>query len=352
MAVRVRVPLAALFLSLMKHTLITLATLLLLTACGVDSGHFKLSGRFLNMNQGEFYIYSPEGGIDGIDTIRVVGGRFTYERPCEREAIMMLVFPNFTEQPIFAEPGKSVDIKADASHMKDMAVTGTKANEQMTGFRKQTSQLAPPDVIKKAVEFIKDHPDSPVGIYLLKKFFVQANNPNYKKAVSLANLMLKEQPKNGQLIILQKELTKLANSSAGATVGKFSGPGIDGTTVSDADIGDGVAVISTWSAWSYQSQEVQRHLRKKMRSSGGRLRLVSICVDADRAACKRIIERDTLSWPNIFDGMIFDSKAMQQVGLTDVPDNLVLNNRKIVARGLSMNELDSQLDNLLRTTSK
>ena len=351
MAVRVRVPLAALFISLMKHTLFILATLLLFTACGVDSGHFKLSGRFLNMNQGEFYIYSPEGGIDGIDTIRVVGGRFTYERPCEREAIMMLVFPNFTEQPIFAEPGKSVDIKADVSHMKDMSVTGTKANEQMTGFRKQTSQLAPPDVIKKAEEFIKDHPNSPVGIYLLKKYFIQANNPDYKKAATLAKLMLEEQPKNGQLIILQKQLTTLGKSTAGSAVAKFSGPGIDGSTISNADIGDGVAVISTWSTWSYQSQEMQRRLRKKMRSSGGRLRLVSICVDADRTACKRIIERDTLSWPNIFDSMMFDSKVMQQIGLTDVPDNMVVNNRKIVARGLDMMELDNRLDNLLRSTS-
>ena len=120
--------------------------MVMLTACGVDGNHFKLSGRFLNMNQGEFYVYSPEGGVDGIDTIRVMGGRFTYERPCEREAMLMLVFPNFSEQPIFAEPGKSVDIKADASHMKEMEVAGTKTNELMTKFRKQTAKLSPPDV--------------------------------------------------------------------------------------------------------------------------------------------------------------------------------------------------------------
>ena len=91
------------------------------------------------MNQGEFYVYSPDGDIDGIDTIKVVGGRFTFERPCERPVMLMLVFPNFSEQPIFAEPGKSVEIKADASHMKEMEVKGTKANEQMTTFRKQTA---------------------------------------------------------------------------------------------------------------------------------------------------------------------------------------------------------------------
>jgi len=97
---------------------------------------------------------------------------------------------------------------------------------------------------------------------------------------------------------------------------------------------------------------MQRQLRRKMRSSGGRLRLVSICVDADRAACQRIVERDTLSWPIIFDGQLFDSKTLQQTGMCDVPDNLLINNRKVVAHGLSNTELAKRIDELLGTTSK
>ena len=30
------------------------------------------------MDQGEFYVYSPEGGINGIDTIRLQGGLMSY----------------------------------------------------------------------------------------------------------------------------------------------------------------------------------------------------------------------------------------------------------------------------------
>ncbi len=349
MVVRVRVPLAALFPNLpMKHFLLIVTTLTLLTACGVESGHFKLSGHFLNMNQGQFYIYSLEGGIDGIDTIQVVGGRFTYEKPCEREGILMLVFPNFSEQPIFAEPGKSVEIEANASHIKEMTVKGTKANELMTSFRKQTAESSPPDVVKKAEETIKDHPESPIGIYLLRKYFILSQKPDYAKAEKLAGIMLQKQPKNGPLIILKKQLAHLKKSMEGAAVGKFSGVDLDGHAVSDADLGDGVAVISTWGSWSYQSQDMQRQLRRKMRSSGGRLRLVSICVDVDRRTCKNIIKRDTLSWPIIFDEKLFDSQAMQQVGLFDVPDNILVNHRKVVAKGLSVQQLGEKIDELLK----
>ena len=160
---------------------------MLLAACGVESDRFKLSGRFLNMNQGEFYIYSPDGFVSHIDTIRVMGGRFTYERPCDREAMLVIVFPNFSEQPIFAAPGEEVEIKADASHMKEMEVKGTEDNELMTAFRRQTAQLSPPDVKKKAEEFIVQHPASPVGMFLLRKFFIQADIPDYDKAADLAS---------------------------------------------------------------------------------------------------------------------------------------------------------------------
>ena len=320
---------------------------MLFTACGVDSGHFKLSGRFLNMNQGEFFVYSPEGGVDGIDTIRVVGGRFTYERPCEREAILMLVFPNFSEQPIFAEPGKSVDIKADASHMKEMEVTGTKSNEMMTNFRKQTAKMSPPDVVKKAEEFVTQHPESPIGMYLIRKYFIQSGEPDYAKAEKLTLLMLEKQPKNGPLIILNQQVSQLRHGMKGASVPRFSGPGLGGGTVTDAALGGDVAVLSTWSSWSYESQEMQRQLRRKQRSSGGRLTCVGVCLDADKTACLRVIDRDSLTSPMVFDGKLFESTVFRQTGLSGVPDNIVFHHRRVVARGLRMNELMSKIDELL-----
>lgn len=165
MAVRVRVPLAALFLfnfSCMKkfaYILLLFATMML-ASCGAGSGRFKFEGKFLNMNQGEFYVYSPEGGIRGMDTIKVEGGRFTYECDCKEPFTLIVVFPNFSEQPIFAESGASVDIKADASHLKELSVKGTKANELMNSFRENILSVSPPEEKAKAEQFVKDHPES------------------------------------------------------------------------------------------------------------------------------------------------------------------------------------------------
>ena len=115
-----------------KFSLLILLTLVLV-ACGTDGHHFEVEGKLTNLNQGEFYVYSPDGGIEGFDTIRVEAGRFVYQTECEHSAILMLVFPNFSEQPIFMEPGESVTLDGDASHLKEITTKGTKDNKLMNG---------------------------------------------------------------------------------------------------------------------------------------------------------------------------------------------------------------------------
>ncbi len=77
------------------------------------------------------------------------------KRHVRTDFTIMIVFPNFSEQPIFAESGKSVEIKADASHLKEMEVSGTKDNELMTKFRQNILNDTPPEAKKHAEDFIK-----------------------------------------------------------------------------------------------------------------------------------------------------------------------------------------------------
>lgn len=118
----------------LKGSLI-LSMLILLSSCGGRSGHFRIEGRFRSFNQGEFYIYNSTSAAVDIDTIKVSDGRFAYEIPLEEKATFLIVFPNYSEQVVFGEPGATVKIKGDASHLKEMEITGTGDNKQMTNFR-------------------------------------------------------------------------------------------------------------------------------------------------------------------------------------------------------------------------
>ena len=321
---------------------------LLLAACGVDGKRFRVEGRFLNLNRGEFYVYSTNGLIDGIDTVKLEGGRFTYDIPCEREGTLVMVFPNFSEQPIFAQPGKSVDIEGDASHLKELTVKGTKDNKLMNQFREAIVNASPPQVAKIAAMFAADNPTSLVSVYLVRRYFITTPTPNYKEAERLVKLLLAQQPKNGELNRMQTLISTLAKTSVGAPLPAFQARSTKGEKVSQQLYNKAaVAVFNVWSTTNMQSMEIQRMLKQKVRDSKGKLQVVSLCVDPILRQCNDVLQRDSISWPNICDGAMFEGDVAKKLGIYTVPFNILLKNGKIIARDLDNNQLKEQLDKLL-----
>lgn len=333
----------------MKHRIYYILLALVLVSCGTDSSHFKIEGRFLNLNQGEFYVYSLDGGSAALDTIKINGGRFSKQIDCDKPQTFMLVFPNFSEQPLFAVPGKSVDVKADASHLKEMEVKGTSDNELMTSFRKKIANASPVETAQTAAQFITDNPKSAVSVYLLRRYFLQAVNPDYKKGMQLADILLKKQPENGQIINMKKSAESLRNGAEGTTLPSYSTNDVKGNYVTTASLRGKIGVIYTWATWNYESQDLQRQLRTLQKQNASKLAIISISLDGSKRECKNVLERDSITWPNICDGLLFEGQAFQKLGMTGVPDNVVIDKKgKIVAHGLPKNELIERIKNLLK----
>ncbi len=299
------------------------------------------------MDQGEFYVYSPEGGINGIDTIRLQGGRMSYEVMCTAPTTLVMVFPNFSEQPIFAEPGKSVKIEGDASHLKEMKVKGTKTNELMNDFREQIATANPPQVLERAEQFIGDHPESVVSNYLLRRYFISGATPDYAKALQLCRTMRKAQPKNALLAHYEQQLKQLSRVMVGKRLPRFSTVDVDNKKIDNATLGKGLAVIMAYATWSYDAQRMLQDMRTLAKSSKGRLKIIGFCVDPNRNQCRAIAKRDSIPWPVICDGKMLESPTLHSLSLFDIPDNILVNNGVVIAKGLTNDELKQRIERML-----
>lgn len=319
----------------MKRIVLFLLLVLMLISCGTRSGHFKMEGRFLHMNQGELYVYSPDGGIDGLDTIKIEAGRFAYEIPCSKPATLVIIFPNYSVQPIFAESGGSVEVKADASHLKEMEVKGTDDNELMTKFRKQIANSSPPDELKYAIQFIKDHPESTVSVYLLNRYLIQTETPDYKQAANLLKILLKEQPENVTLGRLQRQISGLGTLRVGDKLPNFTAKDVNGKLINNATLANQTIIISTWAAWSYESLDFQRALNDAVKA--GKIAALGISVDANPKEVRQALKNDDITFPNVCDGKMLSTPLLKTFGLTTVPDNIVVRNGKIIERGITAN---------------
>lgn len=319
----------------MKRIVLFLLLVLILISCGTRSGHFKMEGRFLHMNQGELYVYSPDGGIEGLDTIKIEAGRFAYEIPCSKPATLVIIFPNYSVQPIFAESGGSVEVKADASHLKEMEVKGTDDNELMTKFRKQIANSSPPDELKYAIQFIKDHPESTVSVYLLNRYLIQTETPDYKQAANLLKILLKEQPENVTLGRLQRQISGLGTLRVGDKLPNFTAKDVNGKLINNATLANQTIIISTWAAWSYESLDFQRALNDAVKA--GKIAALGISVDANPKDVRQALKNDDITFPNVCDGKMLSTPLLKTFGLTTVPDNIVVRNGKIIERGITAN---------------
>ena len=332
---------------LKRLLLISLPALFLLASCGEDSKHFKIEGRLLQINQGEFYLYSSDGTISGFDTIKVQGGRFSHEIECDHPTTLTLVFPNFSEQPIFAEPGKTVDIDGDASHLKMLKIKGTDDNELMSDFREQIAASSPPEIKRFAARFIEDHPQSPVSIYLVKKYFIVTPRPDYREAARLLKLMKASQPDNFIISNMLRDTKVLAQSAVGTRLPAFKIKDMKGNTITSNSLSRGLVVICTWASWSYPSTDMLRQLHQIQIDKQKPFKVISICVDANKADCDTYLSVNEIKTPNVFTGEMFNTAPLKILGLQNVPDNIVVKDGKIVARSLDINSLREKVESLL-----
>lgn len=332
---------------LKRLLLISLPALFLLASCGEDSKHFKIEGRLLQINQGEFYLYSSDGTISGFDTIKVQGGRFSHEIECDHPTTLTLVFPNFSEQPIFAEPGKTVDIDGDASHLKMLKIKGTDDNELMSDFREQIAASSPPEIKRFAARFIEDHPQSPVSIYLVKKYFIITPRPDYREAARLLKLMKASQPDNFIVSNMLRDTKVLGQSAVGTRLPAFKIKDMKGNTITSNSLSRGLVVICTWASWSYPSTDMLRQLHQIQIDKQKPFKVIYICVDANKADCDTYLNVNEIKTPNVFTGEMFNTAPLKILGLQNVPDNIVVKDGKIVARSLDINSLREKVESLL-----
>ena len=331
-------------------TLAAAFLVLLLASCGADKGTFRIKGEFKGFNQGEFYVYSTDGGIRKLDTIAVKNGQFRYQIPLDTTATFVLVFPNYSEIPVLGASGASVEIKGDASHLKETVVKGTKENELMTSFRLKISDMTPPEATKAAAEFIGENPKSLAAVYLLNKYFIQTEPDDYSKAFELARTLQKAAPDNKKLSELTSKLEGMKNLREKRQLAKFAATDIKGRPISSADLYAKANVITVWATWNFESMNVQRQLRKMEKDNGvSKLKIVSICVDASAKECRKFMDRDSITWSNICDGRMWETPALAKLGLYRVPDNIVTDSKgRIIAHSLPLNKLKEEIEKLMK----
>ena len=320
---------------------------LLTSSCGSNDKRFHLEGNFKNINQGEFYLYELDHGIK--DTISVKDGHFVYDIPIEDTLTFALLFPNYSEIPIFAHPGAKVKIKGDVSHLKETKVKGTDENESMTAFRLEVSEMTPPEAQKHARQQIENNPESPINAYLLRRYFILGPDADYHEAARLCKLMGKAHPNNIIINRLYYQLAGLKNKNDMGKMPRFSAIDTKGDTITENNLKATANLVIVWASWSFNSQNIIHQLSRLKRTYNKDLAILSICIDASPDEGKQVLARDSIQWPNICDGKLWDSQLLKTFGLSAVPSNMLYDGKgNAIGRNMPFVDLEKEIAKLVK----
>ena len=323
---------------------------LTVVACSNPDDMFRLKGKFKNFNQGELAVFN-QMGRGSVDTIRLADGKFTYDLPLLQAdtVVLSVVFPNYTIIPVIAAPGFSLTMEGDASHLREVKVTGNDDNDQLTQFRLEVGGKTPPEAEKVAEKFIKEHPASPACLYILNKYFLLKTDADYNKASTLLQLIVKANPNQRLVKRVQRQIDQLRDARKGKKLPAFTAISTTGARVTNADLSGELNVVYLWSSWSYESQSLQRQLHRLKRNYGSRLQLIGLCIDANPEECKSLIERDSIKWYNVCDGKMWQTPAVAKLGFSAIPDNILIDRSgRILERGLSTVDLQKKIEEKLK----
>ena len=177
---------------------------------------------------------------------------------------------------------------------------------------------------------------------------IQIPEPDYANIQDLLKTIVKAQPENQKIAKLSKQLEPYKAFAVGKHLPSFTAKGLNGESVSSSDLNAKVNVITLWASWNYESVNIQNLLARLKKQHEGSIKVLGISIDGSVKDCQKIVDRDSIKWSTVCDGKMWETPVLQKVGLTYLPDNVVIDGQgKIVARSLNYPELNKKIEELI-----
>ena len=333
----------------MKKSSILILIIICLVGCKKGSNETTITGEIKGLGTDTLYLYGMDELYDRIDTIYVENDKFSYTTSVDTITSAYLLLKNRIEYPVFLDKGNKIKIKGDTINLNFLTISG---NKRTTVEKANTAE-------EMAEEFILQHHSSYVSLYLLDKYFVQKETPDFSKIKKLVEVMTGVLQDKPYIERLNETITQAEKSEIGKYAPFFSLPNAKGekiTRSSDA-FKQKSLLINFWASWNdsisqKQSNSELREIYKKYKKNKY-IGMLGISLDVDKQQWKDAIKRDTLDWEQVCDFGGLNSEVAKQYSIYKIPANILLSSDgKILAKNLRGEELKKKIENIVEEATE
>ena len=253
----------------MKKSSILILIAICLFSCSKPSKEASITGEIKGLGTDTLYLYGMDELRDRIDTIFTKDDKFAYTIPVDTITPAFLLINNQIEYPIYLDKGNKIKIKGDISNPEYLHIEGNIYNQEFTAFQEDLRGLGTPSekvLEQKAEEFIRGHHSSFVSLYLLDKYFVQKDSPDFNKIKKLIEVMAGVLQDKLYIERLNESISQAEKTEIGKYAPFFSLPNVKGEKISrtSENLKKKNLLINFWASWgdSIANQNSNAELRE------------------------------------------------------------------------------------------
>lgn len=339
----------------MKKLNILLMLLLCLAGCKKETETTSITGEIKGLGNDTIYLYGVDGLYEQIDTIYVENDKFSHTLSIDTITSAMLLLKKSTEYPVFLDKRNKIKIEGHANNLNFLKVGGNIYNEELSAFQamlQESDTLSKSTLEERAETFIRQHNTSFASIYLLDKYFVQQEKPDFSKIKELINGMagiLQDKPRIGQIT---EQISQMEKTDLNKTAPFFSLPNEKGEKITRTGrFRNKYLLISFWASWCEDCDQTHAELRKinSRYKKNKEFAILGISLDIDKEAWKNKIKQDTLDWEQVCTFTGWEMETAKQYAIQTLPTNLLVSpSGKILAREIPADSLSHEVEKALK----
>ena len=129
----------------------------------------------------------------------------------------------------------------------------------------------------------------------------------------------------------------------------FEEKDLAGKPLSIAGVKGKVVLIDFWATWCTPCVlELPNVLEAYEKYHGSGFEIIGISLDKDRQQLEKFIKQKNMTWPQFFDGKVWENKLSQQYGINSIPATYLLDGEgKIIASNLEGKALEAAVEQAL-----
>lgn len=330
-----------------------------LLGCKSNPKQVSIEGDIKGLTNDTIYLYSNDGLYNKIDTVlHAKEGKFSCAIKIDTLTAATLIFNGGIEYPVFMDKGEKIKIKGNVS--EPLTINGNVANEELSAFMQELKGPGKPSekaMQEKVEAFIREHHSSLASAYLLNKYFIRQENPDYKKIKELIGVMtgtLLDQP---SIEKVNKYIERLEKVEDGKNAPYFNLPNAKGEKIARTSdkLRNKYLLITFWASWCDTDSTTHADLRQLNRTykKSKEFAMLGISLDIDKETWKEAIKKDTLNWEQVCDFSGWESETAEQYAILTLPTHILVSpSGGIIARDIQGDSLRNKIKEVVKAAEE